>query len=154
MAVTNVHPIRSTLSKAIEYIINPDKTEKRLYVNSFGCSTDYEKAAEEFLKVRSLGSGKGNVLAQHIVQSFYGKEVTPEQAIQIGEELAEKFLKASFSISLLHISTRIISTIISSSTTSALRILRALNTLKIAAVNLGRIFVMRVTNCAENTEYR
>ena len=96
MAVTNVHPIRSTLAKAVEYIINPDKTEKRLYVNSFGCSTDYEKAAEEFLKVRSLGSGKGNVLAQHIVQSFYGKEVTPEQAIQIGEELAEKFLKGKF----------------------------------------------------------
>ena len=27
MAVTNVHPIRSTLAKAVEYIINPDKTE-------------------------------------------------------------------------------------------------------------------------------
>ena len=127
MAVTGIHSICSTLSKAIDYVMNPDKTENGIYVNSYGCSTDFEKAAEEFLSIRSHGSGKGKVLAKHIVQSFYGKEVTPEQAIQIGEELA---------------------------TTSALRILRALNTLKIAAVNLGRIFVMRVTNCAENTEYR
>lgn len=96
MAVTNVHPIRSTLSKAIEYITNPDKTEKGVYINSYGCSTDSEKAAEEFLTIRSFGSRKGNILAQHIYQSFYGKEVTPEQAIKIGEELAEKFLKGKF----------------------------------------------------------
>lgn len=96
MAVTNVHPIRTTLSKAIAYIMNPDKTEKGLYINSYNCSTDFEKAADEFLQIRSLGSGRGTVLAQHIYQSFHGKEVTPEQAIKIGEELAEKFLKGKF----------------------------------------------------------
>ena len=96
MAVTNVHPIRTTLSKAIAYIMNPEKTEKGVYVNSYGCSADFEKAADEFLEVRSLGTGRGTVLAQHIYQSFHGKEVTPEQAIKIGEELAEKFLKGKF----------------------------------------------------------
>ena len=96
MAVTGIHSICSTLSKAIDYVMNPDKTENGIYVNSYGCSTDFEKAAEEFLSIRSHGSGKGKVLAKHIVQSFYGKEVTPEQAIQIGEELAEKFLKGKF----------------------------------------------------------
>lgn len=96
MAVTNVHPIRTTLSKAIAYIMNPDKTEKGLYINSFNCSADFEKAAEEFMQIRFLGSGRGTVLAQHIYQSFHGKEVTPEQAIKIGEELAERFLKGKF----------------------------------------------------------
>lgn len=96
MAVTNIHSIYTTLPKAIEYIMNPEKTEKGLYVNSYGCSTDFKKAAEEFLAIRSLGSGKGSVLAQHIYQSFHGKEVTPEQAIKIGQELAEKFLKGKY----------------------------------------------------------
>lgn len=44
MAVINVHPIRTTLSKAIACIMNPDKAEKVSYVNSFGCSADFGKA--------------------------------------------------------------------------------------------------------------
>lgn len=96
MAVTGIHSICSTLSKAIEYVMNPEKTEKGIYVNSYGCSQDFEKATEEFLAIRSHGSGKGKVLAKHIYQSFNGKEVTPEQAIKIGEELADRFLKGKF----------------------------------------------------------
>lgn len=30
-----------------------------------------------------FGTGKGDVLAQHIKQSFKGQEVTPEQALEI-----------------------------------------------------------------------
>lgn len=96
MAVTNIHPIRTTLAKAIAYIMNPDKTEKGLYVSSYNCSEDFQKAANEFLTIRSCGSGKGTVLAQHIYQSFKGKEVTPELAIKIGEKLAKRFLKGKF----------------------------------------------------------
>ena len=96
MAVTHIHSIKTTLGKAIKYILNPDKTENGVYINSYGCSTDFQKATEEFLSVRSFGSGKGTVLAQHIYQSFQGHEVTPEQAIQIGEELAERLLKGKF----------------------------------------------------------
>lgn len=96
MAVTNIHPIYSTLVKAIDYIINPQKTEQGLYTNSYSCSLDSNQAAKQFLDVRACGSGRGTVLAQHIYQSFHGKEVTPEQAIKIGEELAEKFLKGKY----------------------------------------------------------
>ena len=96
MAVTHIHSIKTTLGKAIKYILNPDKTENGVYINSYGCSTDFQKATEKFLSVRSFGSGKGTVLAQHIYQSFQGHEVTPEQAIQIGEELAERLLKGKF----------------------------------------------------------
>ena len=42
MAVTKIHPIKSTLKKALDYIENPDKTEDKMLVSSFGCS--YETA--------------------------------------------------------------------------------------------------------------
>ena len=38
MAVTKIHPIKSTLKKALDYIENPDKTEDKMLVSSFGCS--------------------------------------------------------------------------------------------------------------------
>ncbi len=96
MAVTNIHPIRTTLAKAIEYIINPEKTENGLLTGSYVCSLNPQKSAENFLDIRSFGSGKGDVLAQHIYQSFDGQEVTPEQAMKIGQELADKLLKGKY----------------------------------------------------------
>ena len=42
MAVTKIHPIKSTLKKALDYIENPDKTDNKLLVSSFACS--YETA--------------------------------------------------------------------------------------------------------------
>ncbi len=47
MAYTEIHPIKSTLDKAIEYICNPDKTDGKLLISSFGCS--YETADMEFM---------------------------------------------------------------------------------------------------------
>ena len=34
MAVTKIHPIKSTLKKALDYIENPDKTEDKMLVSS------------------------------------------------------------------------------------------------------------------------
>ena len=49
MAHTDIHPIRTTLSAAIAYIMKPEKTANGLYINSYGCSLDSKKAAKEFL---------------------------------------------------------------------------------------------------------
>ena len=38
MAVTKIKPIKSTLSKALDYIQNPDKTEGKTLVSSFAVS--------------------------------------------------------------------------------------------------------------------
>ena len=46
MAVTKIHPIKSTLKKALDYIENPDKTYDKMLVSSFACS--YETADIEF----------------------------------------------------------------------------------------------------------
>ena len=40
MAVTKTHPIKSTLKAAIDYICNPDKTDGKLLVSSFGCTAE------------------------------------------------------------------------------------------------------------------
>ncbi len=38
MAVTKIKPIKSTLSKALDYIQNPDKTDGKTLVSSFGAA--------------------------------------------------------------------------------------------------------------------
>ena len=42
MAVTKIHPIKVNLKAALDYIENPDKTDDKMLVSSFGCS--YETA--------------------------------------------------------------------------------------------------------------
>lgn len=96
MAVTSVHPIYVTQAKSVAYIINPIKTEKGLYVDSFMCSTQPEKTSEDFEIIRKSGTRRSTILAQHLYQSFMPGEVTPEQAIEIGKKLAESFLKNEY----------------------------------------------------------
>ncbi len=96
MAVTTIHPIGVTLNKAIDYILNKEKTDNGMLVSTLNCTADGKKAAKEFDEIRKLGTGKTTVLAQHLVQSFEPGEVTPEQAHQVGLELAEKLLKNQY----------------------------------------------------------
>lgn len=87
MPITKIHAIRSTLKKAIKYIVNPDKTEQQLYVSTYGCSLAY--ADIEFESTRSKathGDAFSNILAQHVIQSFSEGEVTPEEAHEIGKQ--------------------------------------------------------------------
>jgi len=91
MAVTKIKPIKSTLSKALEYIQNPKKTDDKILVSSFACS--YETADIEFGFTLSKAADKGNNLAHHLIQSFDPGEVTPEQAHAIGQRMADEILK-------------------------------------------------------------
>ena len=78
MAVTKIHPIKSTLKKALDYIENPDKTDEKLFVSSYGCS--YETADIEFQMLLDQAYQKGNNLAHHLIQAFEPGETTAEQA--------------------------------------------------------------------------
>ena len=62
MAVTKTHPIKSTLKAAIDYICNPDKTDGKLLVSSFGCSA--ETADIEFAWTRRHAIDKGTNLGR------------------------------------------------------------------------------------------
>ncbi len=94
MAVTKIHPIKSTLKKALDYIENPDKTDGKLLVASFACS--YETADIEFEMLLAQAIQKGNNLAHHLIQSFAPGEATAEQAHEIGRQLADKVLQGKY----------------------------------------------------------
>ena len=91
MAVTKIKPIKSTLSKALDYIQNPDKTDGQMLVSSFGCS--YETADIEFEYTLSQALQKGNNLAFHLIQSFEPGEVDYQKAHEIGKQLADAVTK-------------------------------------------------------------
>lgn len=91
MAVTKIKPIKSTLSKALDYIQNPAKTDEKILVSSFGCS--YETADIEFGFTLSQAMDKGNNLAHHLIQSFAPGEVEYEKAHEIGRQLADAVTK-------------------------------------------------------------
>ena len=95
MAVTKIHPIKSTLRKALDYIENPDKTDEKLFVSSYGCS--YETADIEFQMLLDQAFKKGNNLAHHLIQAFEPGETTPEQAHEIGKQLADEVLQGKYS---------------------------------------------------------
>ena len=90
MAVTKTHPIKSTLKAAIDYICNPEKTDGKLLVSSYGCAA--ETADIEFSWTRRHAIDKGTNLGRHLIQAFQPGEVTPEQAHEAGVEFARRLL--------------------------------------------------------------
>lgn len=94
MAITKTHPIKSTLKKALDYICNPDKTDESLLVSSFGCSPD--TADIEFAWTRKYSIDKGINLGRHLIQAFNPGETTPEQAHEIGMQLAKEILGGKY----------------------------------------------------------
>lgn len=91
MAVTKIKSIKSTLSKALDYIQNSDKTDRKMLVSFFGCS--YETADIEFGFTFAQAIEKGNNLAHHLIQSFEPREVDYEKAHEIGKQLADAVTK-------------------------------------------------------------
>lgn len=98
MAVTKIKAIRGTLSKAIAYILNPEKTDEKLLVSSYGCAS--ETAAREFEWTRRIAEQKGmnpvRIIARHVIQSFEIGEVTPELAHEIGKQFADEILGGKY----------------------------------------------------------
>ena len=94
MAVTKTHPIKSTLKSAIDYICNPAKTDGSLLISSYGCAV--ETADIEFAWTRQHAIDKGENLGRHLIQAFAPGEVTPEEAHQIGLELAKEILGGKY----------------------------------------------------------
>ena len=86
------------MSKAIAYILNPEKTDEKLLVSSYGCAS--ETAAREFEWTRKIAEQKGmnpvRIIARHVIQSFEIGEVTPEFAHEIGKQFADEILGGKY----------------------------------------------------------
>ena len=86
------------MSKAIAYILNPEKTDEKLLVSSYGCAS--ETAAQEFEWTRKIAEQKGmnpvRIIARHVIQSFEVGAVTPELAHEIGKQFADEILGGKY----------------------------------------------------------
>ena len=90
MAITKVYAKSTRLDAAIRYILNGDKTDGQILTARFNCAPGWEYQQMMDTK-RELGKTDGR-LAYHIIQSFKPGEVTPELALEIAKEFAEKYL--------------------------------------------------------------
>lgn len=98
MAYIKIFPIKITDKKAMDYIMNPDKTDDKLLVSSFACSP--ETADIEFALTRKAGKenvmDKGDNLAFHLIQSFKPGEVDATTAHALGKQFADEVLKGKY----------------------------------------------------------
>lgn len=127
MAVTKIWPIRTSLSKPINYVMNTDKTENPLFSQNILSEESYQAledvieyaanedkteqkyyvttlgcnkrfARDEFLRVKKQFEKEGGIVAFHAYQSFKEGEVNPTEAHSIGVELAKKIWGRRFQV--------------------------------------------------------
>ncbi len=91
---------KQCVSAQLNYIMNPEKTNGGVFLSFNACSP--ETAAEEFLLYRQeyiSNTGReieNEVLAYHVRQAFKPGEITPEEANEIGKELASRLTDNQF----------------------------------------------------------
>lgn len=104
MAYCKMHAITYSMSKALAYIENPEKTDGQLFVTGYGvqpytASLEMEitkEMARDAIGDRSV-AGKANNLCYHLIQSFSPADhLSPQQAHEIGQRLADELLGGRF----------------------------------------------------------
>ena len=96
MATTKLWKFKSRLDRLIDYAINGEKTENKLYVSGINCMPD--TAFYEMQNVKKQFFKTKGIECFHGYQSFVTGEVTPEQAHKIGVELAKQLWGDKFQV--------------------------------------------------------
>lgn len=95
MAVTKIHPIKTTLDLSIKYICNPDKTDEAILISTHACG--HETASLEFEMTRQSWNSSSKNLARHLIQSFDPDDkLTPDIAHKIGLNLVDNILNGKY----------------------------------------------------------
>lgn len=98
MAENKVHRILGNIQKAIDYILDPEKTENGLNV---GCRHVIPECAGELWgwearqiskKSSQLNGKKASVEGYHFIQSFKGRECNEHMALELTREWIESFV--------------------------------------------------------------
>lgn len=90
MAITKILARKARLDVGIKYVLNGDKTEDRVLTASLNCDPDREY--QEMMSTKQAVEKSDGVQYYHMIQSFQPGEITPEQALEIAVEFAEKHL--------------------------------------------------------------
>ena len=96
MAITKIWKFKSRLDQLIEYAINGEKTEQKLYVSGINCIPD--TAFYEMKNVKKQFFKTEGIVCFHGIQSFVKDEVTPEQAHEIGVRLVNELWGEKFQV--------------------------------------------------------
>lgn len=96
MAVTKIWKVKERLDATIEYAVNGEKTEEKLYVSGINCMPD--TAYQEMINTKKQFFKTTGIQCFHAVQSFVEGEITPGQAHEIGIKLAEELWGDKFQI--------------------------------------------------------
>lgn len=96
MAITKIWKVSERLDITIDYAVNGDKTEQKLYVSGINCIPN--TAFNEIKNVKRQFFKATGIQGFHGVQSFIVGEVTAEQAHEIGLKLAEELWGDKFQV--------------------------------------------------------
>lgn len=96
MAITKIWKVSERLDITIDYAVNGDKTEQKLYVSGINCIPN--TAFNEIKNVKRQFFKTTGIQGFHGVQSFVVGEVTAEQAHEIGLKLAEELWGDKFQV--------------------------------------------------------
>ena len=104
MATTRLMPLHigkgrsfgTAISDIIDYVENPDKTERGQLVTGYQCSPQIADAEfllfkKQYIQKTGRVRGADDVIAYHLRQAFVPGEITPEEANRLGRELAMRF---------------------------------------------------------------
>ena len=91
------NPEKTTdLGATLEYTINPDKTDKLMFVSGVNCSQ--LTAYQDMVAVKRHFGERGKNIAYHGFQSFAEGEITPQEAHEIGVETARRMWGKRFQV--------------------------------------------------------
>ena len=88
MAVTKFLSRKTRLDTIIKYIMNGEKTEKMMYVSGVNCNPN--TAVQQMQDTKKRYNKEGGIISYHLIQSFEGKEVTPEKCHELGLQYAKE----------------------------------------------------------------
>ena len=85
--------ISTAISDIIDYVENPQKTDFGKFIYGYECDTrladaEFLLSKRQYANLTGRNQGADDVIAYHLRQAFKPGEVTPEEANQIGRELA------------------------------------------------------------------
>jgi hypothetical protein len=108
MATTRLIPIHAgkgrsvgtAIADILDYVKNPQKTNYGRLISSYGCDSrtadaEFLLSKREYITKTGRVRGADDVIAYHTRQSFKPGEVTPEEANEIGQELAMSLTKGN-----------------------------------------------------------
>ena len=88
----------TAIAKIVDYAQNPEKTDNGRLITGYECDTvtadvEFTLSKQQYLRQTGRRRGRDDVIGYHLRQAFLPGEITPEEANQVGYELAMKLTK-------------------------------------------------------------